>query len=50
MKRRHFIEVSLAAISVAALQIRMAGRRILYPGRIVPLNEEALNKPAKWRG
>ena len=50
MKRRHFMEVSLAAISVVALKIRMAGRRLLYPGRIVPLNEETLKKLAKWRG
>lgn len=50
MKRRHFIVASLAALSAVALKIRMAGRLLLYPGRIVPLNEEALKKSAKWKG
>ena len=50
MKRLHFIKISLATISVVALKIRMTGKRILFPGRIVPLNEETLKKTAKWKG
>gem|GEM_PF-4053317 len=50
MKRRNFIRVSFAAVSAVVLKICAAGRRLLYPGRVVPLNEESLKKPAKWLG
>ena len=50
MKRRKFISVTLAAISAVMLKIRAATRRVLYPGRVIPLNEETLKKPAKWMG
>ncbi len=41
---------AFAALSAGVLKISAAGRRMLYPGRVVPLNEETLKKPAKWAG
>ena len=50
MKRRNFMRVSFATVCAVALKLRMAGRRLLYPGRVVPLNEEAVKRMAKWMG
>ncbi len=50
MKRRNFIRVSFAAVCAVALKVSAAGRRLLYPGRVVPLNQESLKNPAKWLG
>jgi hypothetical protein len=50
MKRRIFIVVAFTALFAVVLKIHAAGRRMLYPGRVMPLNEDTLKKPAKWAG
>ena len=50
MKRRGFIMTSFVVSSAAALRIWRADKRMEYPGRVVPLNEETLKTVAKWIG
>ncbi|MCF7847396.1 MAG: hypothetical protein K9M45_00995 [Kiritimatiellales bacterium] len=50
MKRRTFIWVSFVVSSAAALEIWRADRLPEYPGRVVPLDELALKRAAKWVG
>lgn len=50
MKRRNFIRVSFAVACALALKIRVTGRRILYPGRVVSLDEDSLKQMAQWMG
>ena len=62
MKRRLFIKiVAVAALfpavaggwlyrKMAAVGVIRAGRTKTYPGRVVPLVEAEVKKPARWNG
>jgi len=50
MKRRAFLTVCFAVSSSVMLKIWRTDCLPAYPGRIVPLDEQALKKTAKWIG
>jgi len=50
MNRRTFVTACFAASFAFALKVWRVARVPKYPGRVVPLDESALKKMAKWLG